>query len=208
MMLIGVNAFAQLSIGAGYVNSQTREKASSSSEVSTENTNGITGGFAYSINLGKGFAVTPGVYYTFTNKKGVKSGELFGVKLSGEADLQEHYITVPLHLSYGLEINPDFKIFLYAGPSFSAGIASTTHASGDIAGGILKIDGGKIDNYQDGTDYGRFDLLVGGGLGVDLLKSIRFKVGYDWGMLNRYTGDTEGRTNHRNQLYAGVAYLF
>ena len=208
MLLIGVNASAQLSIGAGYVNSQVRERTSSSSDVTVENTNGLAAGVSYSIPLAKGFAIVPGVYYTYTNKTGMKSGELFGLKLKGEADLQEHYVTVPLHLSFGAEINPDFKVFLFAGPSFCAGIASTIHGSADIAGGLVNLDTGKFDNYGEDSTYGRFDVLVGGGIGFDLLKRVRFKVGYDCGMLNRYTGDSDGFTRHRNQLCASAAFLF
>ena len=205
LLLIGVNASAQFSIGAGYVNSQYRYKTSSSSDVSTTNTNGIAAGIGYTFNLGHGFGVTPGVYYTITNKRNAAGATIFGVHISGESTTTEQYINVPVHLSFGAEINPDFKIFLFAGPSFSAGISSVTKSR--LAGGSASLDFDPIDNYEGG-DYGRFDLLLGGGIGFDLLKHVRLLVGYDAGMLNRNTDSSSNITRHRNQLYAGAAFLF
>ncbi len=37
---------------------------------------------------------------------------------------------------------------------------------------------------------------------------IRLNVGYDWGMLNRYIGTTEGVSRKNTRLTAGVAFLF
>ena len=63
-----------------------------------------------------------------------------------------------------------------------------------------------IDNYAAGG-YGRWDVMVGGGMGFDLINRIRLSVGYDFGMLNRNTNST-AIARHRNQLNAGVALLF
>ena len=49
--------------------------------------------------------------------------------------------------------------------------------------------------------------MLGGGMGVDLGKRLRLTVGYDFGMMNRYT-EGNGIVRHRNQLHGGLAFLF
>ena len=44
-------------------------------------------------------------------------------------------------------------------------------------------------------------------MGFDLLHRIRLTVGYDFGLLDREL-DNGSITRHRNQLSAGVAFLF
>jgi hypothetical protein len=48
--------------------------------------------------------------------------------------------------------------------------------------------------------------MLGGGVGLEFNDMIRFQVGYDAGMVNRYKSDNF--SVHRNQLTAGVAFLF
>lgn len=121
-----------------------------------------------------------------------------------KGDLQEHYLNIPVRFDYGAELAPGVRGFVYAGPTLSFGLASSTKLTASIAG----YSADKVfDNYSDGSDYGRMDVLLGGGIGVDVNK-IRFTVGYDCGMLNRYTGDASNTARHRNQLTAGLALLF
>ena len=48
--------------------------------------------------------------------------------------------------------------------------------------------------------------MLGAGVGLQFNDMVRFQVGYDFGMLNRYTSDNITVT--RNQLTAGLAFLF
>ena len=48
--------------------------------------------------------------------------------------------------------------------------------------------------------------MLGGCFGLLFNDMIRFQVGYDMGMLNRY--NSNNYTVKRNQMTAGVAFLF
>ena len=199
MMLSAGTAFAQVNFGAGYVNSADKTKVGDNT--TTDNVNGFYVGGGYSIPIVAGLKVTPGVYYNFLTKEDVASA---GSLASVTGNLQEHYLNVPVSFSYGYEFTPDFKVFAYAGPTLSVGLASKTK----ISGSALGVSADKtIDNYDEDYKYGRFDVLLGVGAGVDVLNCVRVNVGYDFGMLNRYTGDGD-ITRHRNQFTVGVAYLF
>lgn len=198
MLLSGTSAFAQAYIGAGYVNSSDRTTVGNN--LSTTATNGFYAGVGYTLPLSGGLSVTPGLTYMMLLSSGADSFGPLGLK----GDLQEHYLNIPVHLNYGAELAPGVRGFVYAGPTVSLGLASSTKLTASIAG--FSADK-TFDNYADGSDYGRADVMLGGGIGVDF-NSLRFTVGYDCGMLNRYTAGNTNTTRHRNQLTAGVAFLF
>ena len=100
------------------------------------------------------------------------------------------------------KLSPQLRGFVYAGPTFSCGLNSTTEVGGSIGG--VGGKSGKHDNYAD-SDYNRFDILLGGGAGLDFGK-LRFTVGYDLGMLNRVS--SENFVQKRNVLHAGIGFLF
>ena len=184
LMLIGTTAFAQ-SIGAGYA--QSTHKFGKTSVAA----NGFYVGVGYTAEIMPGLNLNPGLYYEFLTDDENFSG--VGL-LQGKTT--EHYVNVPLHISYGMDFAPTFGMFIYGGPTASVGIASTTN------GAVLNTN---QNNYED-DDYSRFDIMLGGGVGVNLMKKIRITVGYDFGMLDRYKDDDY--TIKRNRLTAGVAYIF
>ncbi len=188
LMMLATTANAQ-SFGAGYVQS-TANSASS---------NGFYAGFGYSAEIMPGLNLNPGLYYEFlTSSTGASLGSL--VSYSGKTT--EHYVNVPLHLSYGISFAPNFKVFAYGGPTANVGIASSTKVSGSVLG----IGGSDtIDNYKD-SNYGRFDIMLGVGGGIELMRKFRLTVGYDWGMLDRDNRDNV--VLKRNRLTAGAAFIF
>ena len=201
LMLLVTPAFAQVSLGVGYVNSTDRIK-SGNTEAQATASNGIYAGLGFHMPIAGDLSFTPGVYYTYLSNRNASSTA--GGLISASGELKEHYLTVPLHFDYGAEILPNFRLFFFAGPGVSVGLASNTVLSASIAG----ISGNtSFDNYKDGTGYGRWDIQLGGGMGIDLAHRLRLKVGYDFGMLNRYT-DSQNISRHRNQLHAGIAFLF
>ena len=131
-LLVAVTSFAQVQIGAGYVNSSDRTKISNDAEVSTAASNGVYAGLGVTLPLAGDLAVTPGVYYMFLtshNGRSVANGIL-----SASGDLQEHYVNVPIYFNYGAELVPNFRLFFFGGPTFSAGIISKTVLSASILG--------------------------------------------------------------------------
>lgn len=184
--LVATSAFAQIEVGAGYTNSALSDKLGNTT--TTTELNGFYVGAGYTLNLTNEINLTPGLYYNF---------------LTGDAPVgdtwTEHYLNVPVSFSYGYEVHPEVKLFAYAGPTFSLGLASKI--KGTLAGTTYTTD------MYDGTDYGKFDILAGGGIGAEFLGCYRFRIGYDYGLLNRYTGDND-ETYHRKQIVVGFSYAF
>ncbi len=190
VLLAGAPAFAQTSIGAGYLSSTEVVKAGSSS---TERTplNGFYAGVGFTVPIAGGLNFTPGIYYGMAAKSNVAS--IFGLTIQGKQ--QDHFVNIPLHFSYGVEVGGGLRLFAYAGPSASIAVAS-------------KITSGSTtyDRLKDNDSLQRFDVMLGGGVGLVFNDMIRFQVGYDMGMLNRY--NSNNYTVKRNQMTAGVAFLF
>ena len=92
---------------------------------------------------------------------------------------------------------------MFGGPTLSYGLTSkvAVPVSGDSKH-TYDIYDGELSNW---TKYKNFDVMVGGGVGLDFENMVRFTVGYDYGLLNR-GGSTVNV--HRQQLHAGVAFLF
>lgn len=199
MMLIGTSAFAQVSVGAGYLNASSVTKVSSST--STVPFNGFYAGIDYTYAINDVFGVTPGIYYEYAASNSTASIS----SISGSATTKEHYINIPVYLNAGVNFGDGLKGFVYAGPTFSYGLASSSSGSVSFLG--YSLGTGESDNYASGN-YGRFDVLVGGGVGVDIKNTVRLTVGYDLGMFNRNTAENASTTTNRNQLHAGVAFLF
>ncbi len=194
MMLVGTNAFAQFSIGAGYAYGKTNLSANLLG-LSFEKTAGLSGFYAggsYNLPIGtSGLGIAPGLYFSYLTDK---DADLY----VQEGELDEMYVQLPLDLNFKLPIVDGANLVVYAGPTLSYGVSSKIR-SGD----------NKIDLY-DGTiasvlDYKPFDVLVGGGVGLEIDDIVRFTVGYDAGLLNRGGSNVEVR---RNQLTAGVSLLF
>ncbi|MCR4860733.1 MAG: PorT family protein [Bacteroidales bacterium] len=193
-----MNAIAQPSIGAGYLNSNEVWKSGSSSSESNP-MSGFYAGLSYTLPIASGLNFTPGVYYALAAKGDATSAGPFS--FSGKQ--QDHYINVPMMFSFGLDLSSDFRFFVYAGPTASMGLLSKVTNSGSVGnyGGS-----NSYDRYEENSHLQRFDVLLGGGVGLELMQKVRFNVGYDCGLINRYKSDNY--TVHRNQLTAGVAFLF
>ncbi len=195
LMLIGTNAFAQLSVAAGFGNSQTKFDINVLNVIKTShnaNLNGFYAGASYNIPVGtSGLGIAPGVYFAYMTDKDVDIYVASG-------DIVESYLEIPLDLNLKFPIADGLNGVIYAGPTFAYGVASKVNSGSTT----IDLYDGTISNY---LDYNRIDVLAGGGIGVEFENMVRFDVGYDFGLLNR-GGSTVGV--HRNQLHAGVAFMF
>ena len=201
LLLAGAPAFAQMHVGAGYLNSTDFYKLSENADATTTAYNGFYAGFGYTVPVAGGLRFTPGIYYSFRTANDASNvGELAGFKGS----TTEHNVNVPITLSYGFSPNDNVRFFVYGGPTASIGIASTTKLSASILGYKAEES---VNNYDD-NGYGRFNVFLGAGIGAEIGECFRITCGYDWGMLNRYTGNTSGISQRTNQLTAGISYLF
>ena len=200
MMLAGTSVFAQnLAVEAGFGLSSTRFNYTLGS--TTADLYGGTLGLSYEIPVVEGtIGFAPGIqvgYFT--------GGDVNLPFNLGKASFNESYLAVPLDLNLHLPISEDMKFLMVAGPTLDLGLTSRaklkdTSAEYDIYDGAL----------GDMTKYNRFDVLIGGGLGLDVMDAVRFTVRYDYGLINRNGGNlTSGFLKvHRSQLKLGVGFLF
>ena len=222
------SAAAQFRVGVGYGLSHHRLKSGNVIEKSNGNGFYLTG--TYNIDLLSGnwgvFGIEPGLVYSYYGD-GVKSVETgFDVK----ASLREHYLDIPVFAKYGYDFIPGtIGAYAFFGPDFSFGLASHTRATvkGQFAG--VSIDGKAVVHNYSGkvtvkdldkeiadeltnnsdTDYGLFDFKLGIGAGLKIIDCIDFRFGYNFGLVNRYTGEAKSAYKHKmNQFYFGFAYLF
>ena len=188
VLLAGTNAFAQMSVGAGYLSSTEVVKSGSSSSERAP-MNGFYVGFGYTTPITANISFTPGVYFGMATKN--NSGSIYGLLVEKR---QDSFINVPLHFSFNAPLGSGLAFFAYAGPSVSFAVSSQA-INGSTKTELLS------DDYNK-----RLDVMIGGGLGLKFNDMLRFQVGYDMGMLNRANSDNYSVT--RNQLTAGVAFLF
>lgn len=193
------SAFAQLSVGAGYLSNTQKYSYTSGSTTTTTptTTNGFYVGADYGLDLGQGLGLSAGLKGAFLF--GEKTSTLLGV--SSTTKSTEIYLAVPVLANYSYAITNDFKVFAYAGPSVAFGLSSKAKTTNNVTDDVTTTD-----NYGDDSDYGRINVFLGAGIGVDVMNTIRIKAGYDIGLLNRSSADNT-KINDA-QWSVGVAYLF
>ena len=200
LMLLGTQAFAQLSVNAGYLNSTQGFKESSTKSI---NSNGAFVGASFNIPISGGFAVSPGVYYSMITNKSGGAGTILGIPVSASSTFMEHALNVPLYLNFGSDLSRDTRVYFFAGPTAQYGLASKTK----LAGGVGESSADRTyDNYEHNANYNRFNVYVGGGAGFTV-SHINLTVGYDYGLMNLYKGDNAVKT-HRSNLKIGLGFVF
>lgn len=211
LLLLGLQANAQVIPGAGYIYSSEKTKGVDGSTPY----HGFFIGASYNIHLVAGLGVAPGLYASFLTHKENAAGGSSKMGYNVNYYLREFALNLPVNLNYVIELGHDKSIFAYAGPVFQLGITNTTSlaGSGNIGGGTVS-DGTSWDNYKDGYAGGylpgssypnRFNIYLGGGLGFQM-GDILIHVGYDRSLMNidRETKDVISR----GQLKVGFGLAF
>ncbi len=177
-----LSANAQIGVGLGYT-TKTLTTGNNATNYA-----GVYAGGNYNIELASGICVAPGIDLAYVSN----SGTLLTVDYKNT----ELYVGVPVLFNYAIGIADGFKLVPFVGPTFSFGLSSK-HWDEAL---------GTSDNYADGTNYGRVDILVGGGLAFDVMDLVRVSVGYNVGILDRNSADDT--TTKASGYHFGVAYLF
>ena len=210
-VLLTFSAFAQINVGAGYLQSTATYQYKSGADVNSTKSNGFYAGLGYEVTLMKGLSVTPGIYYSYLYSGDAGSTAIGTVaNASLKTNLKEQYLNIPVTINFGYNLTRDLRLFAFGGPTASFGLSSVSHYDASVTViGINLSDSGDTNNYAGSpATYGRFDILMGAGAGADIMGKFRITVGYDWGLLNRIVDSNSTAIRHRNQLKAGIAYLF
>jgi len=199
------SAFAQISVGAGYVGTTATTEINSNSSDATYS--GFYVGGNYNINLGMGIGVAPGLYYVNSSSSKDAAAKAFGYTLgTGNVKVKENFLAVPIHLNYGIELTDGLKLSVFAGPTLTFALSSKTDGTLTVLGVSADKTYDNFDEDNNVLDYKRFDVMLGGGVAVDIVDMIRVSAGYNWGLIDLYGNDNAKYT--RKGLHVGVAYLF
>ena len=197
-MLFASEASAQIGLGLGYnlFNSMQREEG----QKYGNELNGLyveaTYDFYFLEKLWGNLGVQPGLRFSYAGSQ--DSAEMLGVLT--KSSWAETYLDIPVFVKYSQEFS-NLGFFAFAGPVFSCGLTSNSKTSvNDVST--------KINVYEGDPEYSRFDLKLGVGVGVTGLDNFNVKVGYNFGMLNRYTGSDRDLTYRTGVFYIGIGYLF
>jgi len=209
MVLVSVGASAQIGINVGYVNTnRDMSYDGRSMDVSDELVNpnngllvGVSGDMAIQGNLGMSWGLN--YTYSFGSKTLV---ELLGMSVKIKSN--DHYLDVPVRLTYAFPLSDDMKLFAFAGPKFVCALAGSTK---EISG--IELEEGEENESEkhygkeDEAPFKRFDIKVGGGLGFQYGK-YNLKAGYDLGLLNAANTSQDGFKFKSNQFYVTLGLTF
>ncbi len=205
LLLTGIVSRAQWSAGAGYLRSDLVSRDAPGGVAGKAVFDGLYAGASYTLPLAYGISFVPGLYYEYLAQGAKTEGHV----LDFIGETREHYFSVPLSFSCGVSLLPELRLVLYAGPTFRVGLDSvTSYSLGWDVHEFEVLKGGLSDHNYNNGDYSRFDILVGGGVALELFGRVRLQMGYDAGLLNRYIGELDGARTHARRLSAGIAYLF
>ena len=180
LMLAGANASAQVSVGFGPATRLYFEKGQQ-----VDYTYGVQVNFEDSNRLTDVFGYSAGVDFGTYGKKDYFSE---GVSLS------EMYVDIPIRAKFYIPFSDRAEMFFFGGVVPSMCISS-----------VSKSEAGKFNRFEKGSDYSRYDVLAGGGVGLELNESFRFSVSYDHGTLDRFKNDS---TVHTAAVKFSVSFLF
>jgi hypothetical protein len=187
-LVLGTQAFGQVYVDAGYVQSKINYKGFyNTTNMTGVNLNGNGGflGIGTDIKLPglSQLTLSPSFRFNITNY------DLYDV------NLVEYFLNVPVHIKYMHPIDKGAEIFISAGPSilYSLGGRQKDHYLGDI--------------YRSkALDGGDFDIQLGIEGGVSIIENLRFICGYDFGLLNQ-TREIKLKAT-RNTFHLGIGYIF
>ena len=211
-----IEASAQFGVNISYMNSNARPVQWSDAK---NQTNGFTVGIDNELKLiGNFLSIQPGLYYQHL----LASEDIvdLGSQLYAKNTYSDYFLAIPLHVKLGFNILPNkmLRLYVFAGPTFEIGLKSADKLSiaeiGEISynyyTGKLSSSSDEITDivassglFPDQKVYGRFDVMVGGGVGIQVIRFLDIKVGYDYGLVNRYRKEVD-KTVNRGQFYVGV----
>ncbi len=114
----------------------------------------------------------------------------------GKHKINEHYISIPIHLGYRHYLNDDWSVFGEAGPYFSVGVCGKNKFIADQEGSAAKAAEWSYKTFDKNTNnskssggFQRFDCGVGFQVGTEYMDHYSLNLGFDWGLTDMLRGD-------------------
>ena len=222
------DAFRGIGLTFGYVNSNYRTLDLATDESTTS---GLLHGFT--IGLTKDFSLLPhalyfqtGLNYYYQNDP--RNENVDGLRIVG--DREEHHFGIPVRLKYNLHLLDRVGLTFDAGPTLLMGLSSKFKYKAKLDDHVVGVDytlyNGKIDSTGDASVFdlgawmensgmypegrlGRFDVMLGASVGAHFFHVLEVRLGYDWGLINRYRKDIADLYSMRRgqfTLSAGIRF--
>ena len=212
----------------GYLHSSYRTNLNSDEMKTASPMSGFQVGLMKDMNIVAGLSLQSGLTYSYLNSAEKEEVPMFNITGS----YTEHMLNIPIQVKYTFDIVPMFGINIFVGPTLSFGLAANNKmtVTGDVAGN--NVNGSVTYNAYSGkfrsenlsgisdqiietinrnmpqNRMNRFDVLMGGGVGLDLLRFITVKGGFDYGLMNRLKDDDGGSSLNRLQYYISIGVRF
>ncbi len=159
------------------------EKYSFLGEVDNKLTHGVRFGFIANPVLRYGIGLRTGLMFEFYSEKYIYLGE--------HLKSQDYVFSIPLQLSFQMEVAKNFSLLLYTGPVFDFELFERGYINGQWV---------KFKPIED-SKYDGFNFLWGIGGGIQY-KFLRLDIGGEFGLVNK---DYE---KWSKPIYVGLSFLF
>lgn len=209
-----------IELSVGYAHSNYRHK--NFTDDLKEKDKGLHGLY---VGVTKDFALVRRVFYfqtglTYTYQNSSNRYDFSSLKIV--SDRNEHYLDVPVKLKFAMDVIPNLRAFVSAGPTLNFGLSSKLYER-------CQLDGNKVGkyiyNYYNGkvktntfehkpevpaSAYRAFDVDMGFALGAEIYDVAVVKFGFDWGLINKNKNKTvaDYRITHRNTFSVGLGVRF
>lgn len=141
--------------------------------------------------------------FAMNEKTYINAGTILSLKgcsqdhrILGSIKTNPYYLDIPIHFGYRHSITRKVSVFAEAGPYFSIGLFGkhkieqiSATADGGSDPNIVKED--YTENVFGSNGLKRFDFGLGFRIGAELQKRYSVSLGYDWGLIDEYTSDTD-----------------
>lgn len=227
--------FKGIGLTFGYVNSSYRTVDLATDEpTSSALLHGFTAGITKDFTLLRhALYFQTGLNYIFQNDPRNETIKIpatdLALRLVG--DREEHHVAIPLRLKYDIHILDNIGLTFDAGPTLLMGISSkyiyrTRLSDGVVSSAEYNLYSGKVkttgassifdleDWMEDSGMYphgriGRADVMLGASVGAHFFHVLEVRLGYDWGLINRYRRDIADLYSMRRgqfTLSAGIRF--
>jgi len=155
---------------------------------------GFNAGVSYDLPIANEWTMQTGLIYSRFQRSFTEKLPIGSVKTHR---LRFHFLEIPIQPAFNMQVADELKIFVFAGPTLSFNV---------VAQETEKFLQTTNTNLLKG-DFSPFNLKAGAGAGAQY-RHLRLKAGYDWGLLNQYTGVADGRRYSSREFYIAISYVF
>ncbi|MDR2824084.1 MAG: PorT family protein [Prevotellaceae bacterium] len=157
--------------------------------------NGFSAGISYDLHIQNEWYIFTALNYSQFGRTNTEIDRIYHAKY-----VYSHgFLEVPVRAAFVMEVLDDLKLSVAVGPKLSYAVFGTKTAK-DAAGETED----KIYGKNTASPFGVF---AGFNMGAQYTH-LRVNIGYDWGILNQYSGIDNNGIAKRSGLLVALSYIF